>query len=419
VRSTSRNSNLRASVSENEHCGERCLGFAEVTRSLLYDLSVCLCEPSAATSKSTSKQDERAATEAALAAAEASATYRPRVEWSTESTDHQQTEVFCATWSPDSRFLAVGCGDGSIRVFNAATGKIAYLLRSSAAMALGGSSSSGVDESLPITCIRFRPSDSSAKTKNVLLATCADGSITHWHMMTQTCLYSIQEKQDTTDSQVYACDYRSDGEQFATGGRDGRVRLYDESTKALTATLTAGRDKGTTGHSNRIYVVKYHPKDSNLLVSGGWDNTVQIWDCRAGHSIRSIYGPHLCGDALDLSPDGHTILTGSWRPNDTLQRWDFATGRLLDSVPFACGPGGLGADRPELLYAAAFSPDGSMFAAGGCGTNESKIFTNTTPAKAVERISAGAGGVYCVAFAPSGKKLAMGGGASHVTVIDL
>ena len=230
------------------------------------------------TAASSNPQATRAAEEAALAAAEAAqSSFKPRTEWSTDtsssSSSSQSTEIFCLTWSPDSRFLAAGCGDGSIRVFNASTGKIAYLLRSAATVGLGAGESTGrgVDENLPITCIRFRPSsDSSSKTKNVLIAACADGTITHWHMMSQTCLYSIAEQQDTTDSQIYACDYRADGEQFATGGRDGKVRLYDESTKALTATMTAGRDKGTTGHSNRIYVVKYHPKDQNLLISGGW-----------------------------------------------------------------------------------------------------------------------------------------------------
>jgi WD40 repeat protein len=141
----------------------------------------------------------------------------------------------------------------------------------------------------------------------------------------------------------------------------------------------------------------------------------------------------LCsGDALDLSPldGGLTILTGSWRPHECLQRWDLASGRLLDTVPFAAGPGGLGGDRPELLYAAAFSPDGKAFAAGGCGTNETKLFANTPPAAAaagaearppsmLERVSAGTGGVYCLAFAPSGKKLAMGGGGKSVIVVDL
>ncbi len=29
---------------------------------------------------------------------------------------------------------------------------------------------------------------------------------------------------------------------------------------------------------------------------------------------------------------------------------------------------------PEMLYAAAFSPDGKYIAAGGCGTNEGKLF---------------------------------------------
>lgn len=375
---------------------------------------------SSAAAAAAARDADRAAAEAALAAAEANSSFKPRVEWSTESTDHQTTEVFCMTWSPDSRFLAVGCGDGSIRVFNASTGKIAYLLRSSAAMTFGTGTGSSVDGSLPITCIRFRPSESSSKTKNVLLATSADGSVTHWHMMSQTCLYSIQEQQDGGDAQVYACDYRQDGEQFATGGRDGKIRLYDESTKALTSVLSAGKDRGTTGHSNRVYTVKYHPHDSNLLVSGGWDNTIQVWDCRAGYSIRSFYGPHLCGDALDLSPDGRTILTGSWRPHQTLQRWEFETGKLIDTIPFAAtGPTGAGADRAELLYAASFSPDGTQIAAGGCGTNETKIFTNTSTPKMVERISAGKGGVYCLAFAPSGKKLAMGGGGTQVTVVDL
>jgi WD40 repeat protein len=97
---------------------------------------------------------------------------------------------------------------------------------------------------------------------------------------------------------------------------------------------------------------------------GARDNTVQIWDVRAGHSVRSMYGPHLCGDSLDISLDGHTILTASWRPNDCLQRWDLATAKLIDTVPFAAGPGGVGAERSELLYALAASAAALSKAAG-------------------------------------------------------
>ena len=61
----------------------------------------------------------------------------------------------------------------------------------------------------------------------------------------------------------------------------------------------------------------------DVLFSGGWDNTVQIWDLRVGQPTGSMYGPHLCGDALDIK--GHECLTGSWRPTTALQLWDVRT----------------------------------------------------------------------------------------------
>lgn len=47
-----------------------------------------------------------------------------------------------------------------------------------------------------------------------------------------------------------------------------------------------------------------------VLLTGGWDNTIQFWDMRVGHSVKSIFGPHLSGDSLDVC--GDEILTGSW-----------------------------------------------------------------------------------------------------------
>ena len=73
----------------------------------------------------------------------------------------------------------------------------------------------------------------------------------------------------------------------------------------------------TAGHSNRVFSLKFCPDDENLLVSGGWDNTVQVWDIRVGHSVRSIFGPHVAGDSVDVT--GQTVLTGSWRPEKCLQ----------------------------------------------------------------------------------------------------
>jgi COMPASS component SWD3 len=74
----------------------------------------------------------------------------------------------------------------------------------------------------------------------------------------------------------------------------------------------------TAGHSNRVFSVKFSPADENVIVSGGWDNTLQIWDVRVGHSVRGIYGPHIAGDAIDMNSK-QEILTGSWRPENPLE----------------------------------------------------------------------------------------------------
>ena len=38
----------------------------------------------------------------------------------------QSSEVFTVRWSPDARYLAAGCGDGAVRVFNGENGRLAY-----------------------------------------------------------------------------------------------------------------------------------------------------------------------------------------------------------------------------------------------------------------------------------------------------
>lgn len=131
----------------------------------------------------------------------------------------------------------------------------------------------------------------------------------------------------------------------------------------------------TAGHSNRVFSLKFFPEDDNTIVSGGWDNTLQIWDLRAGHSVRGIYGPHLAGDAIDIN-GRNEILTGSWRPESPLELWDFGSGKRLCVVPW--NQSSVRAE-PCFLYAAQFSkgPNGAqLIAAGGSGSNEAKVFNH-------------------------------------------
>jgi len=45
---------------------------------------------------------------------------------------------------------------------------------------------------------------------------------------------------------------------------------------------------------------------------------MQIYDIREKGPVGSIYGPHVCGDAIDVRFDGYTVLTGSYRQDDAL-----------------------------------------------------------------------------------------------------
>lgn len=93
-------------------------------------------------------------------------------------------------------------------------------------------------------------------------------------------------------------------------------------------------------------------------------------------SVRSIAGPHICGDALDVQPSAGSgaspgsgtsplVLTGSWREAHPLQLWDLGTGRLLTNLPWW---------QPEpgacLPYAARFGTGRAcgMVVAGGSGS---------------------------------------------------
>lgn len=73
----------------------------------------------------------------------------------------------------------------------------------------------------------------------------------------------------------------------------------------------------------------FHPTDPNLLISAGWDETIQFWDIRAGGSIKSIFGPRVSGDSLDFNPVNGTILAGSWRGHDNVEIWFVNSNKTL------------------------------------------------------------------------------------------
>jgi len=107
-----------------------------------------------------------------------------------------------------------------------------------------------------------------------------------------------------------------------------------------------GGGAGEPGHSNRVFCVKFDQDDPNLIVSAGWDKNVKVWDIRQPSPCRSVYGPYICGDSVDLH-DGF-ILTGSYQDNHQLQLWDFGSSEHIEDINW---DEGLPSDKPCFVYA--------------------------------------------------------------------
>ena len=105
------------------------------------------------------------------------------------------------------------------------------------------------------------------------------------------------------------------------------------------------------GHDRWVYTVAFHP-DGKQLASGGWDQSIKIWDAARGVIVRSLAGHRGFVTKLAYGADGRRLASCS--EDRSVRVWDAETGRGVATL--------LG--HPELLHALAFGPDGRNLASG-------------------------------------------------------
>jgi len=261
-----------------------------------------------------------------------------------EMAQKESNSVFCVAFSNDADYLAVATANGFAQVYDH-HGRFCWKIDS-------------VDKNRwPATVCVWRPVSSAISTPDILVTGSVSGDISWWHVHSQREIYKMTE----IDNQIYTLSYSPDGTRLATAGKDFTVRIYDEETKALKRAFETGVLRHT-GHSSRVFASKWKVDDPNILLTGGWDNSVMIWDMRLKEVARSFYGPHIAGEALDIQNE--TILTGSWRTVDPIETWDFGSGKRLTSI-----------SDTSMIYTAKYLPDREGFCvAGGTGLNELRVY---------------------------------------------
>merc|ERR1712194_258728 len=298
--------------------------------------------------------------------------------------------VYCVRFSPDDDKVAACLDNGEIHVYGAASGKPKIVLSAKKKVAM------------PIMMTRGKPHVQTVGVqKSILLAVSSDGTISHWDVGGRKLLSEIEEP----GNELFCIDYKSDGSQFAAAGRGLQVQVYDDAQRKKLFQVKNADTEGNT----RIFSVKYHPTDQNMILTGSWDNMVKFWDVREGtrRAVRSINGPHVCADAIDISKDGKTVLTGSWHKENQLRVWNFGDCKIIDSFQWQTEEA-----KPKVckVYAAQFSKhDGSsMVLAGGSGVEDAKIFDWKQNWKCLGNIACTKADCQSLDFSHAGDKIAVG-----------
>ncbi len=110
--------------------------------------------------------------------------------------------------------------------------------------------------------------------------------------------------------------------------RSMRIQYTPQGDEALiSASLSNLPIQEFIGHTDRVKAVDISP-DGRYVLTGSGDSTVRLWDVETGEEIRQFAGTMQDINSAVFSPDGYFVLTGS-RHDHTVRLWDTETGEEL------------------------------------------------------------------------------------------
>jgi WD40 repeat protein/serine/threonine protein kinase len=280
---------------------------------------------------------------------------------------HQDT-VWGLAYSPDGRRLATGSWDKTVKVWDALTGQEVLTLRSK-------------DK---VFSVAFSP------VGPYLASAGYGGTVEVW----KTTGEKLRTLRGHTTI-VQSVTFRPNSRQLASASGD-IVKVWD---------LTTGQNLFTLrGHRWGVFCVAYSP-DGRRLASVAQDKTVKLWDATTGGELLTLRGHAGPVRGVAFSPDGRHLATAS--DDQTLKVWDATTGVELRTLR----------GHTNWVTGVAYSPDGQRLASAGEDVTV-RAWDETADQEA--RTSRGRRQhVWGVAFSPDGRCLAPVSGNQTLKVWDV
>ncbi len=229
-----------------------------------------------------------------------------------------------------------------------------------------------------------------------ILAGSENNVVRLWDVTTGNLVRTVKDDGGLFSTVYVSVAFTPDGGRAVIGvgnnnvGRRGSIEVYD---------LTSGRLLYKDDEVRAVSALAVSP-DGKTILYGSWGASLRLRDMATGKDIRSFEGHTDEVWCVAFSPDGKSALSGSW--DKTLKLWDVTTGREIRSFTGHSG----------MVWAAAFSPDGKRAVSGSVGISmwsegEIKLWNTATGAELVA-FKSKSRNINSLRFSPDGRYVISG-----------
>src|SRR5437868_7326778 len=202
-------------------------------------------------------------------------------------------QVYSIAFSPHERTLASGSLDGSVKLWEVASGTLLW----------------SSWQTKGTTCLAFAPDGS------LLASGGLDTTVRLWDPKLGTLLEEVPHP-----GTVFALAWSLDGRLLASGDFAGTIRIWQRQQSGPARCMQT-----LSGHSNWVRGLAFAPGGSRLA-SASWDGTLKLWELESGRCLETLEEHTERVQALAWSPDGGMLASGSF--DHTIRLWDAQEGIL-------------------------------------------------------------------------------------------